>query len=337
MIPRLKGKIMLALNYYSFMINGKIWAYFYKKEKFDLIYVYEISPLTMVFPAITYAKRNKIPLIFNVIDLWPDSLEFVNINNKLLLKHFQIVADKAYKKSDLIITTSISFKKKIEERNINSKKIIFIPQYCEDLYKPLSRLECSDFRKYFEDKFNILFTGNIGQSQGLDIVIKALSKIKDNQIVLSVIGEGRAKEDLIKLVKELQLEEKVKFLGKFPMEDIPKLLSFADATIISLKSGGLSDLVIPAKLQSYMACGLPIISCASGELNQIISKANCGLIGNSEDENKLIDNLIKMYNLPIEKRKEMGMNAHKYYKENFVKEKVLNRMEEAFLDTIDSP
>lgn len=320
LIARGKTSTRLILNYYSFVISGWFWSCFTRISP-DLIFTYEVSPMIQALIGVWLSKKKNIPHFLYVQDLWPENLEVVGgIHNRFVLNHYQKVSDKIYKNCARIFATSPSFVESIRKRVKNKEKVSYLPQYAEDFYKPLNRKPVIEIPN--DDRLKIIFTGNIGEAQGLDILPKIARKV-DSSICFILVGEGRYKDRLIK--ETADVKSKFIFLDKQPAERIPELLSACDVAFLSFKDNSLFEKTIPAKLQSYMACGMPILAVASGETKRIIFEAKCGLCcepGNAED----IVNGIKVFFDPS-KLKLYGKNSREYYKKHFIKNKFFETLE----------
>jgi len=328
-IPRGRKPITLMLNYLSFVVSGWIWKTF-TKVKADLVFNFEVSPMTQALPAVWFAKRKKIPCFVYVQDLWPENVEIVGgIKNRRLLAFIGKIVDYIYKRTSLILVTSESFKRSIIKRGVSEDKVVFWPQYAEDFFKPY------DKETVESKKFNVMFTGNIGDAQGLDILPKLALILKENNlsdnIIFTLVGDGRNKENLIKLIASLNLNKMFVFESQKKPEEIPNYLSKADVAFVSFAENDLFRMTIPAKLQTYLACGKPILAVASGETERIINEAGCGLTsvpGNVEDAYK---NLIFLFEMNNEEIKKMGNNALVYSQKNFNKKTLMDQMDSIIL------
>ncbi|MGH4052334.1 MAG: glycosyltransferase family 4 protein [Clostridium sp.] len=343
LIPRGKSSIMLALNYLSFVVSGLFWNIF-TKVKADYVFIFEVSPMTQALPGVWYAKKRKIPCYLYVQDLWPQNVEIITgITNKHIIGAIGKMVDYIYANCSKIFTTSNSFVSSIESRGVPIENIEYWPQYAEDFYKPLNKM-CGynnsehkiTIKEIPNDKrFNIIFAGNIGLAQGLDILPKASSFIKqknlNREIRFNIVGDGRYKEMLIKIVNDSGLADMFNFIEKQPATRIPEFMAASDAAFLCLSGGPLFSMTIPAKLQSYMACGIPILASASGETDKIIKQSNSGLCSPAGDPSKLSDIIVELSNQSSQRLSELGTNARNYYDDNFNKEELLNRMDKYFL------
>jgi glycosyltransferase involved in cell wall biosynthesis len=333
-IPRGNNPVCLILNYLSFVVSGYFWKLF-TKIKADYVFIFEVSPMTQALPGVWYAGRRKVPCYLYVQDLWPENVEIITgIKNKYIIGLIGNMVDYIYARCTKIFTTSNSFIKAINDRGVPIDKLEFWPQYAEDHYSPLPYKRITEIPN--DNVFNIIFAGNIGYAQGLEILPKVASLIKQKDIKHSIrfniVGDGRFKNNFINLVKQEHVEDMFNFIDKQPAERIPEFTAVCDAALICLTKNPLFAMTIPAKLQSYMACGIPIIASADGDTQIIISEANAGVSCKAGSPSALLDSILKLLDLSSDELKEMGTRARLYYDENFDKEKLLKKIDEYFSD-----
>ncbi len=302
-----------VLNYFSFVFFGWFWKCF-TKLKADKVFIFAVSPMTQALVGVWFAKRRKIPCSIYVQDLWPENVEIVGgIHNKTVLGLISKMVDYIYKNCKSIFATSPSFVKKIEERSsVGAGKVCYLPQHAEEIYKPSSNK--SD-KVPNDSSFKIVFTGNIGRAQGLDILPRTAEKLIDKDVVFVIVGDGRYKQELLKEIELLKVREKFLFIERQPAENIPDILAACDAAFVSFMNNELFANTIPAKVQSYMACGMPVIAAACGETKRIIDEANCGVCSPSGDADALAQNIIEL--MKNENIAQMGENAIVYCKNHF--------------------
>jgi len=329
--PRKNGsKINLFLNYISFILFSIVPALILSFRKFDLIFVNQLSPITIAMPGIIIKKLKRIPLVMWVTDLWPESVkDGGNLKSNFLPNMLMPIVKYIYKNCSEILVSSRSFINSVSEKTTN-KKIIYMPQWSEEIftsknqsnfiYKPMEQIK----------GFKILFAGNVGVAQDFNTLIKAMNEIKNLNIHLVVLGEGRAKKDAIKKVKKYHLENSISFLGSFPLETMPYFFNQSDALLISLKKSEIFSKTIPSKTQPYMSSGKPILTNADGEVSQIINEAKCGLTSDSGDYIALSENMVKLSKLSKKELGVMAKNSKNYYEENFNREDILMTLERTF-------
>ncbi|PKL04777.1 MAG: glycosyltransferase WbuB [Synergistetes bacterium HGW-Synergistetes-1] len=329
LLPRARGAVMMALNYFSFVVSGFFWSIFTGLNA-DIVFIYEVSPMTQALPGVWYAKRKKIPCFLYVTDLWPENVEIVGgVKNKAILGLIGEMVDYIYKSCDRIFTSSESFVKAIVDRGTDRNKIEFWPQYAEDYYKPLENTEVIVPEIPHDDIINIIFAGNIGVAQGLGILTETalILKNKSIKVKFNIIGDGRYKDTLVSKVKEVSVEDYFNFIDRQPPTRIPDFMALSDAALICLSKSKVFSMTIPAKTQSCLACGIPVIVSADGEVQDIINKANAGLCSCAGDATALAGNIIKFVHMSNEEHRIMRQNALNYYNTEFAKEKLLDRMD----------
>ena len=326
LFPRGNNSIRLMLNYFSFPLFASIKCFFLK-EKFDKILVYEPSPITVGIPAIVMSSIKKTPYFFWVQDLWPESLTAAGgISNKIVLKFFDSLTRYIYKKSKKVLVQSNGFKDYIIGQGISAQKIVFYPNSTENFYQPMPVME--GFKNKLPQGFTILFAGNIGEAQSLQTIIEAAKIVKGKNIKINwvFLGDGRMRKDLENQIIQNELTNEVFILGSFPPKDMPFFFACADVLLVTLKKDKIFSLTIPSKVQSYLACKKPIIASLDGEGANIIQEASCGYASPSEDSKLLAENAIKLFNQTDDQRKTMGENALAYYKKEFERDMLLDRL-----------
>ncbi|RTY90331.1 glycosyltransferase WbuB [Flavobacterium sp. GSN2] len=320
------GSIRMMLNYISFVFFCSLKVFFIK-EKFDKIFVYEPSPITVGLPAIVASRRMKIPYYFWVQDLWPESLSAAGgIKNKYVLSFFDTITRLIYRNSKKILVQSKGFSDYIKKQGDFSDKLIYYPNSAEKLYRPLK--PNPEYQSKLPEGFKLLFAGNLGEAQGIDTLINSAKIVKEKGIEVNwvFLGDGRQKEYYMNEVKRIGLESNFYFLGAFPAESMPYFFACADALIVSLKKDKIFSLTIPSKLQSYLACGKPILASLDGEGANVVIESKSGFVAPSENAELFAENVIKMWNLSSENRKEMSENALQYFKNEFEREMLIDSL-----------
>lgn len=327
-IPRGKGKgIQLFVNYISFAIFACIRLLFIR-DKFDKIFVYEPSPITIGLPGILAKYKFKAPMYFWVQDLWPESISAAGgVKNKSILAILNWLTKFIYNHSKKVLVQSKAFIPYILNQNIEESKLVYYPNSTENYYKELDPDE--DLLKSLPQGKKIMFAGNIGESQSFETLLSAALLLKNENIKLQwiILGDGRMKEVVNQRVKELNLQDAFHLLGAFPSTLMPKYFSCADALLVSLKKDQIFSYTIPSKIQSYLACGKPILTSLDGEGSRIIQEANAGFTSPAEDPIALASIIIKFLSLNENEQKALGENARKYFQVEFEREMLVDRLE----------
>lgn len=322
LVGRGSSTLKMIINYMWFAIFGSIKALFMKKD-YDIVYVYQLSPITMTWPAIVVKKIKKIPLIIHVLDQWPVSITTGGISKKSLpYKILTKWSKNAYSKADIITCSSKSFKNYFlnELKLPKEKRFIYMPSYAESLYD-----NCKTEKN---DKFDLLFAGNIGPAQSVETIIEAANLLKDEKkIMFHIVGDGLSKNNCEELTRKYNLKNVI-FYGYHKVEDMKKYYELADAFLITMVDNEVVNSTLPAKVQSYMLAGKPIIGAISGEVKNVIEEAECGLCCESLDYVSFAKIIKKAYK--SNNKQLWSKNSYKYYKDNFEKEKCINDLEELF-------
>ena len=155
-------------------------------------------------------------------------------------------------------------------------------------------------------------------------------KHDNEKVKFYIVGDGRYKPELLKEIKQRKVDDMFKMIDRQPAERIPDLLAACDAAFISFKDEPLFYKTIPAKLQSYMACGMPIIASASGETERIIKESKCGVCSPIGNYSNLSDEIKKMAKKDIKKSSTVRKNSEEYYEKNFNKKLLMDKIESYF-------
>lgn len=326
--PRTPSKIGLARNYVSFVWHGCLKAIRMNKD-FDVIFVYQLSPVLMAIPAYAakwFSKTKKIALY--CLDLWPESLTSLGIDRKSLFFRFmKHVSIRIYKGAYAIGYTSRMFEKYFtNELKITGKKFVHIPQFADELFSDIS--SSSEDKK--DEHINYVFAGNVGKMQSVDTIIKAAALVKDDRIRWHIVGDGFALDECKALCDKMGLNDKITFTGRLPVEEMPRFYSMADAMIVTLADNDTISYTLPGKIQSYMAAGKPVLACANGETSLVIKDSGCGMCAPAEDEKAfadIADRMAKECDLA-----GMGQLSKKYYDSHFTKKNHVDLIEQMLKD-----
>jgi colanic acid biosynthesis glycosyl transferase WcaI len=325
-----KNKISLLINYLSFIVFGTIYGLSLSfKHKFDNIFVFEPSPITVCLPAIAIKKINKTPVTLWVLDLWPDTLEAVGILSRAsyLWKFLRKLAGWIYRNCDLILGQSRSFVAEIQSNCSAHSNIRYFPNWTEDIYVNPTKIP-----EYFisseEHSIKIVFAGNIGEAQDFPTIVEALKNLDKNiKAKLYVLGDGRKKDWLLRAIQENALQNRIELLGRFPSSAMPSFFMSADLLLVSLRSNPVFDKTVPGKLQSYLISKKPVIGMLSGEGAAIIKESGAGFICSPGDSDGLKDAIAKFALLPQDERQLMGNRGYAFATTHFTKKHILNNLE----------
>lgn len=333
--PRGKGGgFRLALNYFSFAFFASLLGPFKCRDPYDVIFVYEPSPVTVGLPAIVMKKIKSAPIVFWVQDLWPESLSATGaVKSLYILKGVEHLVKFIYSRCDLILVQSKVFIHNISTMGIGQSRIKYFPNSAEEIFSHAEgSAELSQDVK-FPEGFRIMFAGNIGAAQDFETILTAAEAIKNYEdIHWVIVGDGRMFSWVQEQVKVRQLSQTVHLLGRHPVEEMPAFFSKADVMLVTLRKEPIFALTVPAKVQAYMASARPIIAALDGEGARTIKEAGAGLVCPSENAEMLAETVLKVYHMNQIQREEMAKNGRKYFEENFEPNKLIDGLERWLTD-----
>ena len=320
-IGRKKGAVNLAINYISFCISSLLKVRRLEKD-YDLVFLYQLSPVFMGFPALYYSQKNKTPLLLYCCDLWPESLKmYIKGEKNPIFAISRVLSKKIYSSATRIAcqsSTFISYLNRIH--HIEPTKASYLPAFADESYLDMN------FSKENET-IDFVFLGNLGIAQNLIDVLKAVKSIKElPNYMVHFIGDGSMLEKMKEFVKENDMEHIVRFYGRRPLSEMPKYYSLADVCIVSLRADNETGLTLPSKVQGYMAAGKPVLGMINGATQEVIEDADCGICVEAGDIKGFADAMKRM----IQNKDDLesyGINARKYFRNNFRKEQFIGRLE----------
>jgi len=329
------GGIKLALNYFSYVLSASFIGLFkIKKKKFDVVFVCQLSPITLALPAILYKTIYKKPMLMWVLDLWPETLEAVGaVKSKKALWLVGKLVSFIYKRCDLILGQSRAFLDGISQYCDDKEKIKYFPSWSDNINTLGSgdNANANAITSY-RGSFKVLFAGNVGEAQDFPSILDAAEILKAKNIgaKIFIVGDGRKFSWVKEQVATRKLNDYVYLLGRYPLEMMPGFYASADALLVTLRESKVFSMTIPGKVQSYMAAEKPILSMLDGEGSRVIEEANCGYTSNAGDYMNLADSITRMAQLKQEGLDQLGSNAKQYLHKEFDRNKLISQLENWF-------
>ncbi|MES9904348.1 MAG: glycosyltransferase family 4 protein [Sedimenticola sp.] len=327
MVTRGKGGLQLVLNYISFALAAStVGAYRLRKHDFDSVFVFEPSPITVGLPAVLLRRLKKAPLIFWVLDLWPDTLQAIGVvRSKFILGVVGKLVSFIYKRCDLVLGQSKSFLSHI--RNYSGHdRVEYFPGWAESVFqngqvglaKPKSA-QC---------QLNVMFAGNVGEAQDFPAILAAAELLKDDSSIhWTIVGDGRLSEWLENEVNQRGLSRSLTLAGRHPVEKMPEFFQQADTLLVSLKDEPIFSMTIPGKLQAYLMAGKPILAMLNGEGARIVTESGCGLACDAGNGQCLADAVLKLMQMSDEERQVMGDRGRELSVREFDRDMLISRLE----------
>lgn len=319
--------VRLAINYLSFAFFSMFWVLFFFlfKKRYDAIIIHQTSPVTQSWAGILLGKIRRIPIYTWVLDIWPDSvMGTIQSDSQLIKKPLDIYTDWMYRNSTKILISSPGFKTLVNRNADYSDKIIYFPNWSEDIASmPIKETPLK------LDGFVIMLAGNISHAQGISDIVKAIEFLKIHSNIYWVfIGGGAEQQWLKEWVKENELDNNVFVVGRYPFEYMSAFYSQANVMLLTLKKTSYPHLnvTVPARVQSYMSAGKPIVGMSGDGAKDLINDNHCGLIADAGEYRTFANNILHLYNNPS-KLVEMGKNARALYEEQYTLKRCLDSLE----------
>lgn len=335
--PREKGGWRLPVNYFSFVVFGSLRVLFHLAWKhYDCIIGHEPSPIFQAYPALLLRKIKKIPFYYWIMDLWPDAMmSGGGVKNKKILNFVDGLVKGIYNQCDKILITSKPFRRAINEKGDYDKKIVYYPNWSVDM--SLSSASGSKDSKFQEvsipdlpEGFKIMVAGNLGSAQCLDKVAEVMIELKDVKEVKWVfVGDGSKKAWLDEFIKENRLEENAVTVGRYPADTMPLFFGQANAMLVTLKGGFRHlEMVVPARLQSYMSAGRPVLAMLGEGGAEIIEESGCGYVVPAGDSKALAQVIREKVLTDKDGFEAMGAKGRKYYEDNYTLDMCIDNLVE---------
>jgi glycosyltransferase involved in cell wall biosynthesis len=331
LLPRGRGGTLgLLLNYGSFALLASVLAPFRGLGNHDIILVYEPSPITVGLPAVVLKWLRPAPMMFWVQDLWPETLSATGaVRAGWILRLVDRFVRFIYRRSDLVLLQSQAFIPHVRAQGIPDEKLRYYPNSAEALYQPVTVEANAAERALLPQGFRVMFAGNIGVAQDFETIIDAAEKLRNiGAIHWVIVGDGRQLEWVRQEVVRRRLDSTVHLLGRHPVESMPRFFALADAMLVTLKNEPIFGLTIPAKLQSYLACGRPVVAALDGEGANVVAQADAGVTVPASDAAALADAVLRLHRLPAEEREAMGQRGREYFLRHFERSLLLDRLED---------
>ncbi|MEE9442256.1 MAG: glycosyltransferase family 4 protein [candidate division Zixibacteria bacterium] len=327
-----KGFLKRIMIHLTFALSASIYNIFMKRD--DIVYI-ESPPLFNGFIGLSSKLFRRIPYLFNVADLWPQTaIELKALRNKQIIFLARLLERVFYAQSSGIIANTKGARKFIMDLGFDDKKALFITngvdlQEFHDQVVPSTKI--LKYKK--EGRLLAIYAGILGMAQGLKIILEAAKELEREPIDFLFVGDGHDKEMMLEYSKQQGLKN-VTFLDPVPQQEMPSVLKAADIAIISLRNLKLFNFVIPSKCFESMASELPIMLSVPGEMAEYVNAASCGFTAEPENLEQIVGAFRKFIALPDEERIEMGRRGRTYAIRHFSREDITNKLESAMRNVL---
>lgn len=333
LIPRGNSLVQLALNYLSFVVSGMAFGpRLLRGKTFDAIFIFAPSPIFQAIPAIWLGWLKRCPTLLWIQDLWPESLSATGyVTHQGVLKMVGLVVSWIYQRCDLLLVQSKAFIPRVRAI-AGATPVAYYPNFflANVSFESHPKVKCAGL----DCEFPVLFAGNLGSAQAVDVVLDAAALLEEvTGVRFIMVGEGSRREWMMQEAAKRGLRNLI-FPGQFPVEVMPSLMAQAAVLLVLLADKEIFRLTIPSKIQAYLAAGRPIVACLDGAGADIINDAEAGVVVPAENAAALAESIRFLHALPAERRLVMGANGRRYYEENFSPEKLVEVLIEHINQTV---
>lgn len=323
--------IKRVFNYLSFAASAALFGPLLVKSA-DIMYVYH-PPATVALPAMVLKLLRGIPFVYDIQDLWPDTLAATGmLNNSKVLKLVDSWCRFVYRKADHLVVLSPGFAKKLHDRGVPDEKVSVIYNWCdESQIVVMDRSNAAKSEPNMVGRFNVVFAGTMGKAQALDTVLEAAALISVQYPLVQFVFIGGGIE--VERLKQMQCQKgltNVLFLPRRPMSTISSVLNLADALLVHLKDDPLFAITLPSKTQAYLAIGRPVIMAVRGDAAELVNKAQAGIVCPPESATELAGAIERLVNMTTEAREQLGKNGMIYYQRELSLKVGVKRFEQLF-------
>ena len=328
--------LRLALNYASFIVSGLVCApWLLRRRTYSVIFVYGSSPILQALPGLFLGWLKRCPVILWVQDLWPDSLEATGyVHNPRILKAVEHLVRFIYRHADLLLVQSRAFESPVAKL-ASGTPIAYYPNSVDAVFCA-ERVGAAPDIPGLKAAFPVLFAGNIGTAQAVEIIVEAAALLRDHpDIHFLVVGDG-VKRDWLQEQVTVRGLTSVSVPGSYPVAEMPGVLQQAAVLLVTLADRPAFRATVPSKVQTYMAMGRPIVASLNGEGARLVKEANAGLAAPAEDAGALAQALLQLYRMAPAEREELGANGRRYFEMHFERSRLVDRLLghfRAFTDT----
>lgn len=323
--------------YLTYMVNAALAGLLLARGRYDVL-VATSPPLFVGGAALALSFLRRIPLVFEVRDLWPESaVALGELSNPRAVALAGILEKKCYNRARRLVVVTEGIRRKLAERGFGDKLVLIPNGANTDLFRPDPAAGAALRDELgLADKFVVLYAGVHGIAQGLETVLEAarqLQPVPDVHFVF--VGEGPKKAELLAIKERLGLDN-VTMSPERPRSEMPAFLSAADVALVPLRRLELFEGALPSKMFDAWACGCPVILSIGGEARQVLEQADAGLFVEPEDAGQMARAVLRLKGDPARLRRH-GDNGRRFVEENYSRQRLAAQLERLLLAVIESP
>jgi len=301
-------------------------------ERPDVIHV--IQPPTTCAAGAVMSRLWGVPFTYEVQDMWPETLSATGMmSSQRLLSAVGRFCDWTYARAAGIRVISEGFRRNLLDKGVEPDRVRYIPNWVDvDYYRPLPPDEGLAAELGMRGRFNVVYAGTIGPAQGLAVVLDAAEELaNDTRVQFVLAGDGL---DLVRLMRDAERRRitNVKFLGRRPGAEMPRLYSLSDALLVHLNDDELFRMTVPHKTLTYLACGRPVLAAVEGDVTDLVRKADAGVCCAPSNAKALAAAVRTLRDMPPARRAELGENGRSVAVQEFERSKVVSRLADFLSD-----
>ncbi|MCB1249686.1 MAG: glycosyltransferase family 4 protein [Acidimicrobiales bacterium] len=308
----------------------------------DAVYVWSPPP-TSVLPAHVLARSGRRPrrdggsgpgrarIVMDIQDLWPDfGVHAGVLDDRAALRVLRRVERAAYRGADRLVVPTDGYRRDLLAKGVPDARIEVLPNWIADAdAEPPDPAAVAATRtaEGWDGRFVVLFAGNLGHAQDLDVVLDAAAACDRPEVLVAFAGDGADAARLAARAEALGIGERVRFLGRRPAGSMPVLAGAADALVVHLRPSPLAEVATPTKVNAYLAFGRPILCALGGEGAALVRRADAGVVVAPGDPVAMAAAMTDLVDLPPAARGAMGERGRRFARANLVQSVLLDAYE----------
>jgi glycosyltransferase involved in cell wall biosynthesis len=298
-------------------------------RRFDVLFVFEPSPVTVGIPAIVLRRLKHAPLLFWVLDQWPETLSAVGaVKSPRVLRLVGRLVSFIYNRCEAVLAQSKSMVTLIGKYTRPPERVHYFPNWTEAMQDPREAQPAPELPAV-HDTFDVMFAGNIGESQDFGAILAAAELLRDGpRVRWIIVGDGRMASWVRAEIARRGLDANVLMLGRHAPERMPSFYRCADALLLALRDDPVFALTVPGKLQSYLIAGVPVLGMLNGDGARIIEEAGAGFTCDAGDSAGLANAVRRLQALSTDERAQMAERGRSYAKREFDRDRLVVTLEQ---------